>query len=130
MKSLFLSIVALVTATSFASELVGDFPKVQFGSVFVSVEEVCVDGDNIHTQYAVPVCVKWSSGEAGGCAREVNKFLSTPINYTKEIPNGEGSFKTISMSIPLHYNIPFGFWTEAGISSVKVMPYSIPGCEF
>ncbi len=128
MKVLLLAALALVSFSSMATTLVGDFPKVQFGSVFVSVEEVCVAGSNIKTQFAVPVCVEWANNEAGGCVREVNKKLSTPINYSKEIPSGEGSFETISMSIPLEYDIVFGTWSEAGIQPVYTENYSVPAC--
>lgn len=129
MKALLLSALTFLSVSASASQLVGDFPKVQFGSVFVSVEEVCVDGDMVKTQFAVPVCVKWGGGEASTCLKEVKKHLSTPVNFSKEVPMGEGSFQTVEMSIPLHYNIPFGYWTEAGIQPVYTEHYSIPGCE-
>lgn len=129
MKTLLLTALSLLSVSASAGQLVGDFPKVQFGSVFVSVEEVCVDGDHVKTQYAVPVCVKWGGGEASTCVNEVRKHLSTPIDFTKEIPVGEGSFQTVEMSIPLHYNIPFGYWSESGIQVVRTEHYSIPGCE-
>ncbi len=128
MKTFLLSALALISFSATSATLVGDFPKVQFGSVFVSVEEVCVEGAYVKTQFAVPVCVQWGNGEAAGCVREVNKKLRTPINYSKEIPSGEGSFETISMSIPLEYDIVFGTWGESGIQPVYTEHYSVPAC--
>jgi hypothetical protein len=128
-KTLLLLALALISVNSFAAQLVGEFPKVQFGSVFVSVEEVCVDGPMIKTVYAVPVCEQWGRGEASTCENEVMKHLSTPINYMKDIPRGEGSFESVPMTIPLEYKIPYGYWIESGIHAVLYRDFKIPSCN-
>lgn len=128
MKTLLISALALISANSFAAQLVGEFPKVQFGTVFVSVEEVCVDGPVVRTKYNVPVCMKWGRGEASTCEQEVMMPLSTPINYMKDIPTGEGSFESVPMSIPLEYRIPYGYWIESGVHAVQYRYFKIPAC--
>lgn len=131
MKTLLL-ISALTMLSSVAhahGRLSADFPKVQFGSVFIPVNEVCVSGDHVKSIYPVSVCVEWKGSDANPCSREVRKILSTPIDYQKEVPVGEGGWQTLDFSIPLDYQIPYGHWTEAGLQVVKTVPFSIPGCE-
>lgn len=129
MKVLLFSALAFISLGAFANGPVGDFPKIQFGSIFVSVEEVCVNGERIETQNLVPVCVKWGHGEASQCIKEVKRILNTPIHYLKEIPRGEGSFETIEQSIPLTYKINYGYYGEGGIMTVYSRTYTIPACE-
>ena len=129
MKRLLFSALALLSLGASASGPVGDFPKIQFGSIFVSVEEVCVNQDRIETQHLVPVCVKWGNGEASHCVKEVKRILTTPIRYSKEIPRGEGSFETIEQVIPLSYKINYGYYYEGGLAAVYSRTYTIPACE-
>lgn len=132
MKTALLSAFIITTFSSFsvfAHNLVGDFPKVQFGSVFVPVNEVCVDDDMINTQHEVAVCTQWGGGEASSCTKEEKKILRTAIEYRKSIPVGETGFETITMKIPLHYDIAYGYYTEGGFQTVKTKHFSIPACE-
>ncbi len=127
---LFFFVLSLVSTSALAtSSMVGDFPKIQFGSVFVSVEHVCVSGERIETQAPVPVCVEWGRGETSYCSKEIKRILSTPIHYSKEVPRGEGGFEMVEFSIPLTYKIPFGYYSEGGVTPVFTKKYSIPGCE-
>ncbi len=129
MKVLMLTALVLISFGATASAPVGDFPKIQFGSIFVPVDEVCVNQERIETQNLVPVCVKWGGGEASHCIKEVKRILSTPIRYSKEIPHGEGSFETIEQVIPLTYKIKYGYYSEGGMTSVYSKTYTIPVCE-
>ncbi len=129
MKALILSALVFTSVSALAHNLAGDFPKVQFGSVFVPVNEVCVDGDMVNTQYEVAVCTEWKGSEASVCSKEEKKILSTAIEYKKAIPVGETGFETITMKIPLHYNIAYGYYTEGGFQTVKTKHFAIPACE-
>jgi len=59
------------------------FPMISFGSTFMSLNGVCVDGDNLRTRTPVKECVKSvSMGRRGQvCVETVEKFLYTPIVY-------------------------------------------------
>ena len=127
MKALVLSL-GLISFSAFAG-LVGDFPKVAFGNTFVSVDSVCVNGANVQTINEVTVCTERDHGKNGYCKVEENKILSTPINYKMEIPVGRHKFEMIDASIPLNYQIPFGYPSKNGIRVVKVENFSLPLCE-
>lgn len=129
MKTLLLFALTLISANVNAFQIVGDFPKIQFGNIFVSALDVCVDGSNVKTVHAVPICHQWERGEASVCLKQVKKHLWTSINYSKLFPVGEGSFETIPMTIPLNYRVAFGYMTESGIMPVYFQDFSIPSCE-
>jgi len=129
MKALILSALVVTSFSALAHNLVGDYPKVQFGSVFVPVNEVCVDGDMINTQFPVSVCTEWKGSAASVCSKEEEKTLSTAIEYRKAIPVGETGFETVTMKIPLHYEIAFGYYTEGGFQTVKTKHFAIPACK-
>jgi len=42
---------------------------------------------------------------------------------------GETGFETVTMKIPLHYEIAFGHYTEGGFQTVKTKHFAIPACE-
>lgn len=130
MKALLLTSLALISAITLASDrYVGDFPKVQFGNIFVPVDQICVDGDHVKTIYKIPVCVEWGGGDSSNCLKEVTKIVRTPIDYTKEIPRGENGFETINMTIPLTYKIQYGYYTEGGLTPVYTKKFTISDCE-
>lgn len=130
MKTLVLTLIAFMSLAAHASgRLSADYPKVQFGSIFIPVNEICVHEEHVRSIYPVAVCTEWGRGEESGCTRYIRKTLSTPIQYSKEIPSGEGSWETIEMRIPLHYKIAWGYWTEGGFQTVKTKPFSIPQCN-
>jgi hypothetical protein len=129
MKAVLLSALTFISFSAFATNLVAEFPKVQFGSVFVQVDEVCVDGDVVNTQHAVAVCTEWKGNESSPCSKEEKKILSTPVEYRKAIPVGETGWETVTMTIPLNYNIPYGYYTEGGLQVVTTKHFSIPTCE-
>lgn len=131
MKSLLLLAVALTSTSAFAHRgLTPEFPKVQFGSVFIPVNMVCVhEGVHLMSQKPVSVCVEWEGSEADLCSRTEMKTLITPIHFVKKVPKGEGEWQKVHINIPLHYKIPYGHYTEAGLQVVKTKHFSIPGCE-
>ncbi len=112
------------------SQYNADFPKIQFGTVFMGVDGVCVKGQKVYTQEPVEVCAHWSTGESSDCLHYVKKTLSTPIKYQKEIPQGDSGFTTITETIPMTYSVPVGkFWGEAGLHAVCNKTYRIPNCR-
>ena len=129
MKALLFSLCLISFSAVANAALVGDFPKVQFGSTFVSVEDICVKGDHVQTINEVTVCVKRNNRRNGYCAEEQDQILSTPRNYTKEIEVGHHKFKVIDVTIALDYKIPFGYASKNGIRVVKIEDFSLPVCE-
>jgi len=144
MKKLILIAISLLSVSSFGKSKVCDqswaqidanfrlqteMPKVQFGTVFVSVDSLCVNGENLETKQAVGVCSKWGGGEASACQIETPQILSTPIAYAKDISAGETGFETITGSIPLSYSIPVGTSNEAGLSVLCKKTLAIPHCQ-
>jgi hypothetical protein len=128
MKKLVLALICLASSSAFATGLTAQFPKVAFGSVFVSLDGVCAKGDQLQTVKAVDVCTSFASGE-GYCAKSEAKILSTSRTYTHEIAVGEGAMESITETYPLAYSIPVGYDTEAGFVAVTEMPYTIPACN-
>lgn len=129
MKALFLSLALLSISTLASAGLVGEFPKVQFGSTFVSVENVCVNGDYVQTIDEVTVCVKRDNRAHGYCAVTQAKILSTPIHFSKEIPGTHNKFQVIEGSIATSYQVPFGYPSKNGIRVVKIEKFNLPACE-
>lgn len=106
-----------------------EIPKIQFGTIFVSVDLLCVAGDKIQTKSAVAVCDKYANTEASQCISESAKVLSTPIVYSKEIVKDETSFQTIVSQHALSYQIPVGFAGEAGLYAICTKTLTIPVCQ-
>ena len=130
MKSLLITFALLSVSTLASAGLVGDFPKVQFGSTFVSVEDICLKGDSVETLNPVEVCVKRSVKKNTYCDKTESKILSTPVNYTTEIEVGHHKMETIELSIPTEYSIPFGVvGGKSGFHVVKYVDYTLPVCE-
>ncbi|MBC7537360.1 MAG: hypothetical protein H7281_00960 [Bacteriovorax sp.] len=114
MKALLLSSLALLSAITLASDrYVGEFPKAQFGNVFIPVDQVCVDGDHLKTIYKIPICIEWSGEVSSSCLKEVKKNLKTPINKR----------------VPLTYKIQYGYYSEGGITPVYSKSFTINDCE-
>lgn len=141
MKMMLLTVSCFLSLSSFANVceqswetinqnffLSTDFPKVQFGTVFVSVDGVCVSGDHLYTQAPVTVCTQPSQGESSECLAEESLVLATPVTYTKDIPVGEGRFETITQTHPMSYNIAVGRDSEGGLQVQCHKNYTIPAC--
>lgn len=129
MKTLLLFALTSISTNANAFQIVGDFPKIQFGNIFVSSLDVCVEGSYLKTIHAVPICHERARGEASVCVRQVKKHLWTPIKYSKNFPTEEGFYESISMTIPLNYKVAFGNMTESGIMPVYFQDFHIPACE-
>jgi hypothetical protein len=133
MKKYVLVLALLVSAHGFAATCeathgkVAQFPKVAFGSVFVSVDGLCVKGDRLYTRSPIEICTEWNRDEAGSCKTVENKILSTSLNWSKEIPDGDFRFQLITGTYPLNYSIPVGYDGE-GFHPVCEMSYTIPAC--
>jgi hypothetical protein len=131
---LFLSVQSMASVCSQSWESIAgqgqsaQFPKVLFGTTFVSVDGVCVSGDQLRTQQPVEVCSVQSSHEGSSCSESISMILTTPITYQHDIPVGEGSFETITESHALNYSIPVGHDGE-GFHAVCHKAYSIPACQ-
>ncbi len=129
MKALLISLSLISFASVANAGLVGDFPKVQFGSTFVSVEDICVNGENVQTLNEVTVCAERAHTRNGYCAKEVTKILSTPRHFTTEIPGVHNRMQTVEVTIPLVFNIGYGYEGKNGIRVVKHENYTLPVCE-
>lgn len=58
------------------------FPMVGFGSTFMSLDGVCVEGDQLRTLSPVEECVRWQSwGRQRSCVEKRSVHLRTPIVY-------------------------------------------------
>jgi hypothetical protein len=112
----------------FAQGNSAQFPKVQFGTAFVSIDGVCVSGEMLYTTSPVEVCLAQSHHESSSCAESVSMILSTPMTYSHDIPVGEGSFETITETHALNYSIPVGRDGE-GFHAVCQKTYSIRSCQ-
>jgi hypothetical protein len=136
--------ILLATSSSFAANLCSltwdqiyakhyraEMPKVQFGSVFVSIDGVCVNGDTVETTSAVEVCTDYSRNEHGGCSATKSITLSKPIKYMREISVGEhgGKFEKIPQTLPLSYSVPVGREVERGLQVVCQKTYTLPACK-
>lgn len=66
------------------------YPKVQFGTTFVSVDGVCVDGETLRTTFPVILCTETRNDEAGTCLKQEALILSTPMTYEYEACAGYG----------------------------------------
>ncbi len=143
MKKLIVAVATLISIPAFAgsicdkswsdvdaSSLYADFPKVQFGTIFLGVDGVCKAGQNLRTAQPVEVCTKWSTGESSDCVASEMKLLATPIDYIKEVPRrGEGSdFVEVPQTHPLNYTIEVGRMGES-FQVVCKKAYSIPDCQ-
>ena len=145
MKAFALMILALVSFVSFGAmaassdcsqswekiasgRLDADFPKVQFGTTFVSIDGVCVKGNSLYTIAKVETCDKYSTGEASDCLRPVMTRLSTPIAFKREIPVNDVEFKTIDEKHALTYSIPVGYNGET-FRQVCAKSFTIPACK-
>jgi hypothetical protein len=142
MKTIILALVATMSLPAFASNICSkswddvnksnyatDFPKAQFGSTWVSVDGVCVAGENLQTIKPVEVCVEFSTGERSDCIASENKILSTPINYVMEVPVGDGDrLEQIPASYPLSYEIPVGYQNDT-FTQVCTKTYALPTCK-
>lgn len=102
------------------------FPKIQFGSIWLSIDGVCQSADHLYSAKPMEVCSGWGSGETH-CTETEWLTLSTPITYEKEIPVGEGGWTTIEQSHPLNYKIPVGREGEA-FMQVCEKAFTIPHC--
>ena len=128
MKKIVLALICLASSSAFATGLTAQFPKIAFGNVFVSVDGVCVKGDQLQTKAAIDVCTDFASGE-GYCAKSEAKILSTARTFNREIAVGEGAMASITETTPLAYSIPVGYDTEAGFVTVSELAYTIPACN-
>lgn len=128
------SLIGLASVPSFASSctaangLYAEYPKIAFGSTFVSIDGLCVKGDRLFTKSEVSVCSEWNGNDVDPCSRYEKKILSTSRQYTKEIPNGETGFITVSGTYPLNYSVPVGTPGEA-FNVTCEMAYTIPACQ-
>jgi hypothetical protein len=127
MKKIILAVAALISFSAFAGPT-EQWPKIAFGSVFVSVDGVCVAGDMLRTKQAIPVCSEWGRGEASSCVKEVALILSTPRTYIMQISIGEGSrYEEITQTHPLTYTIPVGYDGQA-FHQTGSFEYTIAAC--
>lgn len=110
-----------------AAGLRAEFPQVQFGTTFVGVQGVCVDGDNLKTLEPVERCVhRADRGENADCDRTVSSQLTTPRTYTYQhcvaYSPGEGGscvhWVSRTAVIPLSYEVPVFKVTDAGESGL------------
>ena len=129
MKGLVFAFVALMSLPAFANicsqswddiyraGYTAQFPKVkmdsvsseQVGTVFVSVDGLCIDGDQLKTQSATPVCLESAKDEAGKCVRSKQAVLSTDISYVADLAMDESGRTTRVPSVhPTRYDIPVG----------------------
>lgn len=144
MKMFVIALMSLTTATVFAKTktctmsleqiqadryLQTEMPKIQFGTVFVSVDGVCVAGDQLKTISPVAVCTKFATGELGQCVAETSVTLSTPIAFTKEIVKNETSFETITVKHATSYEIAVGYAVESGLQVVCKKTLTLPSCQ-
>ena len=129
MKKVLFTIACLFSVTAMAQDATPNYPKVAFGSVFVSVDGVCQNGANLQTISPVAVCTQYAGGEAGNCVASQNLILSTPINFTKTIYVGENDKPVeVAMSYALNYNIEYTYGGEAEFVAYT-KPFSIPACS-
>ena len=143
MKTAILVLISLLSVQSFAANVCSktweqidsdrrlqtEMPKIQFGTIFVSVDSLCVAEDTLQTKEAVAVCTKWGRGELGECIAETSQILSTPIVYSKEISKGDTGFETITQKHALVYSIPVGYSSEAGLNVLCKKTLTLPVCQ-
>jgi hypothetical protein len=109
-----------------------NFPKVQFGTTFVSVDGVCVDADGemLSTTKAYSICTEFGRSERANCVAWEKSVLTTSRTFEKEL-GGEHNRKgrTIVYTTPLNYSIPVGYENERGIVNACLKAYTIPTCQ-
>lgn len=110
------------------STLSADFPKIQFGSAWVTVDGVCVKGSKLYTTSKVDVCAQAGTGESSECLRPMRKTLSTNIVYKHDIPTREAGFETIKEKHALTYQVPVGR-NGSTFMQVCTKTFAIPECN-
>lgn len=110
------------------STLSADFPKIQFGTAWVTVDAVCVKGSKLYTTSKVDVCLQAGTGESSECLRPARKTLSTNIAYKHDIPTREAGFETIKEKHALTYEVPVGR-NGSTFMQVCTKTFTIPACN-
>lgn len=143
MKNLIIAVATLMSVPAFAGSVCDkswsevnqsgyyvDYPKVQFGTIWLGVDGVCKAGENLQSTHAVEVCVEWSTGEGSDCVKSEMKTLSTPINYMKEVPDRNGGEKLVEIpqTHPMNYDIEVGHLRNA-FQVVCKKSFTIPACD-
>jgi hypothetical protein len=136
--------ILLATSSSFAANLcsqsweqiyakgyTAELPKIQFQSIFVSIDGVCVNGPNVETKETVAVCTDYSNSEQGGCTRTKNVVLSKPIKYYRDVQVGEhgGRWEKIPQTLPTSYSVPVGRELANGMQVVCHKTFTLPACK-
>src|SRR5690606_29757304 len=116
MKKLTVLLLSVLTSAAYATSvgpgstwkeineagLVADFPAIQFGSVFVTVDALCSEREELRTIDPVTYCVEWN--DELDCLRKETRHLDTPIHADQAleywVPVGEyappeGSFSIL-----------------------------------
>lgn len=115
-----------------------NFPKVVFGSTFVPVSNVCVDGDNLRGGNW-DECVRWESrGDSYECAEYRTIELVTPRTYTKRIcaetdvercGNPDAKYVEYSASYPLSYEVEVQERSPELERTLFTKHFEIPACN-
>lgn len=123
-----------------AAGLTANFPKQEFtnvnpnngGLVFVSVDNVCVDGSNLKTIKPVTICTEWSNDEASACVKVESVSLSIAREFHKTLPAGPEGDETIPYDgfYPVSYNVAVGSYAgpEGDFATSFYKQYSLPAC--
>ncbi len=149
MKKLLVIALALGSVTALAADrnsswkeiydagLSAQWPQVAFNNeatgdlVLVSIDNVCVAGDQMQTIAPVEVCVERNSNvESDYCTKTDRVALSTARKFMKTIPGSEGTPDvTFEMEYPLHNEIAVGRNTNESFETLFSKDYTIESCR-
>lgn len=130
------------------SRLVPDYPKVSFGTlvygtVFMSVDGLCVDGGTLRSKGPVEQCVELRSGhDRSDCAKSVSAVVSRPVRYKKEecVKRARSSHEDVCLKtevvdavVPTSFDVDVrDYWGGGKKGDARVLftkRYDIPACR-
>jgi hypothetical protein len=133
MKKIILALLVATVAPAMAAQYVA-YPQIGFGSVLVSVDGLCATATELKTVAPVSFCAEWSLADTDSsvCAKWATEVLSTPINYSYDVPSLNDTdttqFTTVSAAHALSYSVDVydrGAEDDVRVGSVD---FTIPAC--